>query len=138
MLSKEFLLEYVQKNNWISVGDKLEIGLADHYFDRLKDKGFNRVTDRGQYSVMTHSQILPSIEKLVTSPGMMKKMRRIPLGHQFYVVDHSNHVVLGLRRQMDQNGKMRNIMGTVLTTLNDGSTPRISKDREACEVIGMP
>lgn len=138
MLSKEFLVEVVQKQNWKNIGNKMIIGLSDHYFDRLSDRGADRTLDPGKYSIMTHSQILPSIEKLTTYPGMIKKMRRIPLGQQFYVIDHSNKVVLAMRRYMDQNGLMVNYMGSILTRLNNGNVPRIKEEDSAQPVLSMP
>lgn len=136
MLSKEFLLEKVQYHNWVPIGVNLIIGLSDHYFDRLEDRGLDKHTKK-IHCKMSHNHAMQSIKKLGTTK-LLRKIGELGEGDgQFYVVDHTLKIILGLRRQYDRKGKMCNLLGTIITPFIDGSMPEVSEERARYPVIDM-
>jgi len=100
----------------IPVADKMQLLVTSHFLDRLHN--------REGHQEMTTREIAASVYKLAK---VRKKMARIPLGQQFWVIDHANSVSLGLRRIMDsKDGTMKNVLGTVITPLEDGTLFKIA------------
>lgn len=114
MLSNEFLLEEMLTEGVVVGTFRLEnmiIQLSDHYFDRLHK--------RDKHVPLDCQTAYAAFLKLVKAK---KKMARLPLGQQFWVIDHEYGVSTGLRRLADlRDGTMVDYLGTVVTPMLDGS-----------------
>ena len=141
MLSKEFLIEFVQPQNWLTLSHNCIVGLSDHYFDRLHDRGIDQYSGK-KYSELPHEVAMQSIRKIAKASTMRKIIDQVDndfsyTGNQFYIVDHSLNLALGMRRKMPEKGKMKNEVGTIITPYEDGSCPNVKKERERCPVIDI-
>jgi hypothetical protein len=99
---------------------------TQHYMDRLHNRP-------------GHIAIAPSdAEKVIRKlPKIRKYINRIELGQQFWVIDHTYNISLGLRRcSDDRSGLMKNIIGTVVTPTKDGGPGRPNGDLKP--IINMP
>ena len=108
MLSKEFLAEAVIGTLPIA---GMTLLITQHFMDRL--------SNRPDHAQIKFADAKSSLEKVAKA---RKKIARLDAGQQFWVVDHTAGISIGLRRQFDgKDGVMRNIAGTIITPEIDGN-----------------
>lgn len=123
MISKEFLIELVVRT--AQINNDIIIRYSQHFYDRLHD--------RSGHVTLTPDEVEPAIKKL---SKIKKKLNMIPVGDQFWVIDHTYNVSLGLYHKLDDHGKIVIQIGTILTPNIDGSLS--TPNGNLLPVIHMP
>ena len=122
MLSKEFIVE---ENTYSSIRMPdlgMIIYLSSHVQERLEYRP--SMNNELPFKKMSFVEIMPMFRRALSAAK--KKIKRVPVGCNFWILDNTNNICFGLLRRFDLNdGTMSIKFGTIITPYIDGTRAKV-------------